>query len=313
MQERTLGRNGLTVSALGYGSMGTATAYGPADDNESVRAIRTAHELGVTHFDTAEMYGWGAGEELLGAALAPVRDEVSIATKFGLTAEGGVNSRPEHIREVVDASLQRLQIESIDLLYQHANDPDVPVEDVVGVMKDLVEAGKVKHLGLSNTDADSIRRAAAVHPIAAFQTEYSIFDRDSEAFLPVLEELGIGLVAYSPLARGFLTGAAPQRKDLAADDFRQAGGWWLDGNFEQNEEMVAKLSALAADIDLSISQLALAWLLARKPYIVPIPGSKNPERVAANLKAADANLSADVLRRIDEIAPEGAIGPRFTY
>ena len=209
MEQRTLGRQGLVVSAIGYGAMGTATGYGPADDTESLAAIRRAHESGVTMFDTAEMYGWGSGEELLGRALAPIRDEVVIATKFGLTPTWGCDSRPDHIRDVVDSSLRRLGVEVIDVLYQHRPDPNVPIEDVVGTMKDFVDAGKVRFLGLSEADGATIRRAHAVHPISVLQSEYSIFARDAEPILPVLDELGIGFVAYSPLARGFLSGAVP--------------------------------------------------------------------------------------------------------
>jgi aryl-alcohol dehydrogenase-like predicted oxidoreductase len=310
MQQRTLGRQGLTASALGYGAMGTATGYGPTDDTESIAAIRRAHDLGVAHFDTAEMYGWGAGEKLLGTALAPIRDEVTIATKFGFTPSFGQDSRPEHIREVVDASLRNLRVESIDLLYQHVHDPDVPVEDVVGVMKGFVDAGKVKYLGLSNTSPENVRRAHAVHPISVLQTEYSIFARESEAFFPVLEELGIGLVAYSPLARGFLSGAVKPRDQYAADDFRQRIGWWKPENYDANVEITRQLTELASSKGATLSQLALAWLLARKDYIVPIPGSRNADRVAANVAAADITLTAAELTRIDEIAPDGGIGGR---
>lgn len=311
MEQRTLGREGLTVSAIGYGSMGTATAYGPADDKRSVSAIRTAYDLGVTHFDTAEMYGWGAGEELLGKALAPIRDGVTIATKFGLTPDGGTNSQPEHIRDVVDASLQRLDVDTIDLLYQHAHDPAVPVEDVIGVMKELVEAGKVRYLGMSNTEIDNVRRAVAVHPISAYQTEYSLFERSVESELGALEELGIGLVAYSPLARGFLTGAVTPRHEFTDDDFRRSSGWWLPGNFEQNVSTVEELSVLAGELGITLPQLSLAWLLAQRDYIVPIPGSTNPERVADNITAAGVRLDRGTLDRISAIVPEGAVGPRF--
>jgi aryl-alcohol dehydrogenase-like predicted oxidoreductase len=226
MQARTLGRQGLTASAIGYGAMGTAIGYGPSDDTQSIAAIRRAHELGVTHFDTAEMYGWGEGEKLLGHALAPIRDEVTIATKFGFTKAFAPDSRPEHIREVVDNSLRNLGIDAIDLLYQHVPDPNVPIEDVVGVMKEFVDAGKVKYLGLSNAGEDTIRRGHAVHPISVLQHEYSIFaPRDIEPLLPVLEELGIGFVAYSPLARGFLGGAVKSREHYDSADFRQLLAW----------------------------------------------------------------------------------------
>ncbi|MFC5802676.1 aldo/keto reductase [Streptomyces formicae] len=310
MQQRTLGRQGLTVSEIGYGAMGTAIGYGPSDDTESITAIRRAHELGVNHFDTAEMYGWGEGEKLLGNALAPIRDEVTIATKFGLTKSFGSNSQPEHIREVVDNSLRNLNVDVIDVLYQHGPDPEVPIEDVVGVMKEYVDAGKVKYLGLSNTDAESIRRAHAVHPISVLQHEYSIFAHDSEQFFPVLEELGIGLVAYSPLARGFLSGAVASREHYPADDFRQMIPWWAPENFDQNLSLVDELTKFAESKCATLSQLALAWLLAKKDYIAPIPGSRNPERVAQNIASADLDLTADDLAQIDALAPDGGIGGR---
>ncbi|WP_375389274.1 aldo/keto reductase [uncultured Amnibacterium sp.] len=311
MEKRTLGRQGLTVSALGYGAMGTAVGYGATDDAESISAIRRAHELGVTHFDTAEMYGWGIGERLLGAALKPIRDEVTIATKFGFTHTYAPNSQLDHIRQVVDTSLQNLQTDSIDLLYQHVADPDVPIEDVVGVMKEYVDAGKVQYLGLSNTDPGSIRRAHAVHPISVLQFEYSILARDAEPFLPLLEELGIGFVAYSPLARGFLSGAVRSRDQYGPDDFRQHIGWWAPEHFDANVEIVRRLTELAESKGASLSQLALAWLLAQKDFIVPIPGSRNPDRVAQNVAAADLRLTAEDLDRIAEIVPaDGGVGSR---
>lgn len=310
MQLRTLGQQGLIVSAIGYGAMGTATGYGPSDDTESIAAIRQAHQLGVTHFDTAEMYGWGVGEKLLGTALAPIRDQVTIATKFGFTPAFAPDSRPEHIREVVDASLQNLRVDSIDLLYQHVNDPAVPVEEVVGVMKEYVEAGKVKYLGLSNTDAESIRKAHAVHPISVLQTEYSIFARESEALIPVIEELGIGLVAYSPLARGFLSGAVQPRSAYAANDFRQRIGWWAPENYDANVAVVDQLAEVAKRKSATLSQLAIAWLLAQRDYIVPIPGSRNPGRVAENIAAAGIVLTEADLADIAAIAPTGGVGSR---
>ncbi|WP_460802107.1 aldo/keto reductase [Microbacterium sp. GXF6406] len=310
MEQRTLGTQGLSVGALGYGSMGTAVGYGPADDTESIAAIRRAHELGVTHFDTAEMYGWGEGEKLLGQALAPIRDEVTIATKFGFTPSYAPNSQLDHVREVVDTSLRNLQVDSIDLLYQHVNDPAVPVEDVVGVMKEFVDAGKVKYIGLSNTTPENVRKGHAVHPVSAVQTEYSIFARESEAFFPVLEELGIGLVAYSPLARGFLSGAVKPRDAYGPRDFRQNIPWWAPENYEANVQIVNQLTELAESKGVTLSQLSLAWLLARKDYIVPIPGSRNPARVGENIAAADIQLTADDLSRIDTIAPHGGIGGR---
>lgn len=303
MQQRTLGRQGLTVSAIGYGAMGTTFAYGPGDDTESVAAIRHAHDLGVTHFDTAELYGWGTGERLLGAALAPIRDEVTIATKFGFTPETfAPDSRPDHIRQVVDASLRNLGTDSIDVLYQHIHDPAVPIEDVVGVMQEFVQAGKVRFLGLSNTDAEQIRRAHAVHPISVFQTEYSVFSRESEALFPVVDELGIGVVAYSPLARGFLSGAVQPASAYAADDIRAQLEWWAPGNFEANTAVVSALTEIADAKNVSLSQLSLAWILAKRADLVPIPGSRNTGRVAENVAAADVSLSDDDVARIDALS-----------
>lgn len=303
MQQRTLGRQGLTVSAVGYGAMGTTFAYGPGDDTESVAAIRHAHDLGVTHFDTAELYGWGTGERLLGAALAPIRDEVTIATKFGFTPETfAPDSRPDHIRQVVDASLRNLGTDSIDVLYQHVHDPAVPIEDVVGVMQEFVQAGKVRYLGLSNTDAEQIRRAHAVHPISVFQTEYSVFSRESEALFPVVDELGIGVVAYSPLARGFLSGAVQPASAYAADDIRAQLEWWAPGNFEANTAVVSALTEIADAKNVSLSQLSLAWILAKRADLVPIPGSRNTGRVAENVAAADVSLSDDDVARIDALS-----------
>ncbi|MFF0817691.1 aldo/keto reductase [Rhodococcus sp. NPDC003318] len=310
MEQRTLGQQGLAVSAIGYGAMGTATGYGPTDDTESIAAIRKAHELGVTLFDTAEMYGWGGGERLLGRALSPIRDDVVIATKFGLTRTSKRNSRPDHIREVVENSLRYLGVDTIDVLYQHRPDPNVPVEDVVGVMAECVDAGKVRFLGLSEVDAETIRRAHAVHPISVLQSEYSLFAHDVEPILPVLEELGIGFVAYSPLARGFLSGAVQPRSSYGDDDFRQRIGWWAPENFDANVDIVRQLAAFAESKGASLSQLSIAWLLARRDYIVPIPGTRNTARVAQNVGAADLTLTAEDLAHIDAIVPGGVQGGR---
>ncbi|MCZ4553986.1 aldo/keto reductase [Rhodococcus maanshanensis] len=311
MDIRTLGSQGLAAAALGYGAMGTATGYGPTDDAESIAAIRKAHELGVTMFDTAEMYGWGEGEKLLGQALAPIRDDVVIATKFGFTRSFGLDSRPEHIREVVEASLRNLRVDTIDVLYQHRPDPNIPIEDVIGTMKEFVEAGKVKYLGLSEADESTIRAAHAVHPISVLQTEYSIFARDVEPLFPVLEELGIGFVAYSPLARGFLSGAVASRERYDANDFRQYIPWWAPENFNANIAKVDELTALAGSKGATLAQLSLAWLLTRDDYIVPIPGSRNPQRVGQNVTAAELDLTPDDLAIIDQIAPTGGVGGRM--
>ncbi|WP_430332596.1 aldo/keto reductase [Rhodococcus sp. ACT016] len=302
----------MTVSEIGYGSMGTVMAYGASDDEQSVAAIRRAHELGVNFFDTAELYGWGEGEKLLGRALAPVREQVLIATKFGFTREFGTDSRPEHIRQVVENSLRNLGVDSIDLLYQHRVDPTVPIEDVVGAMAELVTAGKVRYLGLSEAGPDDIRKAHATHPISVLQTEYSIFAHDVEPLFPLLEELGIGFVAYSPLARGFLTGAVPRRDSDDPQDGRKHLPWWSPDNYEANLAVVAQLATLAESKGVTVSQLALAWLLAQKDYIVPIPGSRNRDRVAQNVAAAELVLTAEDLARITEIAPTGAQGGRGT-
>lgn len=310
MKQRSLGQQGFVSSAIAYGAMGTAFGYGPSDDTASISAIRRAHELGVTHFDTAEMYGWGEGEKLLGAAVAPIRDEITIATKFGFTPEWAADSSPTHIRAVVDTSLRNLRTDHIDVLYQHGPDPKVPIEEVVGAMAELVASGKVSYLGLSNTDPESIRRAHAVHPISVMQSEYSIFSRESEALQPTLEELGIGLVAYSPLARGFLTGGVRPVDQYDASDFRHNVGWWAPENFDTNMGFVARLTELAESKGTTLPALSLAWLLARKPYIAPIPGSRNADRVAENVSAADVVLTADDLATIQEIVPTGAIGHR---
>lgn len=306
MQKRTLGQQGLTTSVIGYGAMDTAFGDGTDYDGVSIAAIRRAAEGGVTHFDTAELYGWGKGERLLGAALAPIREEVTIATKFGFTPTFAPNSELSHVRDVVDGSLRSLGVESIDVLYQHIHDPAVPIEDVVGVMKEFVDAGKVKYLGLSNTTPENVRRAHAVHPLSVVQTSYSIFDRTSEAFFPALEDLGIGLIAYRPLARGFLTGAVKPLDGYPADDFRRHNPWWAPGNFEANLAIAEQLQSLAQSKGATLSQLSLAWLLHRKPYIVPIPGSRNVERVAENIAAAELSLTVDDLDLIERIVPTGA-------
>lgn len=312
MQHRKLGANGPTVSAIGYGSMGTVVGYGASDDAESVAAIRRAHDLGVTFFDTAEMYGWGEGERLLGRAVAPFRDEVVIATKFGFTPGFRTDSRPEHIREVVEASLRNLGVDSIDLLYQHRVDPAVPIEDVVGAMAEFVDGGKVKYLGLSEATPDVIRKAHAVHPISVLQTELSILAPDAVPLFPLLEELGIGFVAYSPLARGFLTGTAKPARDYDPTDFRTRMPWWDADNYDANARIIGQLTELAAAKGITLSQLALAWTLAQRDYVIPIPGSRNPDRVAQNVAAADIELTAADLARIADIAPAGGQGGRGT-
>ena len=300
------------MSEIGYGSMGVAVGYGTTDVDEAVAAIRRAHDLGVTHFDTAEMYGWGAGERLVGRAIKPFRENVTVATKFGMTKQFGVDSHPDHIRRVVDASLLNLDVDYIDVLYQHRLDPAVPIEDVVGVMGELVDAGKVRYLGLSEATPDALRAAHAVHPISVLQTEFSIFAQDALPLFPLLDELGIGFIAYAPLARGFLTGAPRPAAGYERGDFRTFMEWWNTANYSSNLGIVERLTAIGESRGVSLPQLALSWVLAQGDFIVPIPGSRNPDRVAENIAAADLKLPDDDLRRIAEVAPNGALGYRGT-
>ncbi|WP_026909817.1 aldo/keto reductase [Patulibacter minatonensis] len=321
MQKRTLGTQGLEVGAIGLGTMGMTMAYGPGgDEDASIATIRRAHELGVTFFDTAELYGGGTGsnEQLLGRAVAPIRDEVVIATKFGFDltdpSKFGValDSRPDHIREVAEASLKHLGVDHLDVLYQHRVDPDVPIEDVAGTVKDLIDAGKVRFFGLSEAGPDVIRRAHAVQPVSVLQTEYSVFQREVEAdVLPVLRELGIGFVPYSPLGRGFLTGDFKPAAEYPSDDMRSWAAQWQPGNYEKNAAAVEQLRELAGEKGITAAQLALAWLLAQGDDVVPIPGTRSATRVAENVGAADVTLSAADLDRIREIVPNGAFGERY--
>ncbi|MBK0004795.1 aldo/keto reductase [Erwinia sp. S63] len=309
MKQRKLGNQGLIVSEIGYGAMGTAVGYGPTNDAQSVKAIRQAHEMGVTHFDTAHMYGWGEGEKLLGIALAPFRDKVTIATKFGIADEQwNPDSSLQAMRKSVENSLQNLKIETIDVLYQHVHDPKIPVEEVIGEMQRFVEEGKVRYLGMSNSSTEMIKRAMKVAPISVYQMEYSIFSRGVEAVLPYLRELGIGLVAYSPLARGFLSGAVKPRDAYSSSDFRQWMAWWAPENFSENVALAEELNSIAESKGCKLSQLAIAWLLAKGGDIVPIPGSRSVERVAENIGSADILLTSEDLIRIDAIALNGAQG-----
>ena len=308
MKMRTLGQSGLEVSALGLGCMGMSWAYGPAPDKaEMIALLRKAVELGVTFFDTAEVYGPFANEELLGEALEPLRDQVVIATKFGfdLTVDRskgpGFNSKPDHIRKVVDASLKRLRTDRIDLLYQHRVDPEVPMEDVAGAVKELIAAGKVKHFGLSEAGAQSIRRAHAVQPVTALQSEYSLWQREPEAeILPLLAELGIGFVPYSPLGRGFLTGAITTDTEFAKNDFRANLPRFQQDAMATNSKLVELIQAIAAKLDASAAQVALAWLLAQQDWIVPIPGTTKLSRLQENLAATELTLTAEQLAQIDQ-------------
>ncbi|TIX87989.1 aldo/keto reductase [Rhizobium sp. P44RR-XXIV] len=316
MKNRMLGNSGLEVSALGFGCMGLNFSYGHAlSRDEGVKLVRDAVERGVTFFDTAEVYGPFTNEEIVGEALRPVRDQVVIATKFGFNIENGkmsgLNSRPEHIREVADASLKRLGIEVIDLLYQHRVDPEVPIEDVAGTVKDLIAAGKVRHFGLSEPGAQTVRRAHAVQPVAALQNEYSLWTRGPETngILEACEELGIGLVAYSPLGKGFLTGAIGKDTKISENDFRKLLPRFTPEAMEKNQALVDLLQQIAGSKNATPAQIALAWLLVQKPWIVPIPGTTKLHRLEENLAAADVELSAtelaEIQRALAEIAIEG--------
>jgi aryl-alcohol dehydrogenase-like predicted oxidoreductase len=320
MQQRTLGTQGLEVSAIGLGTMGMTLAYGDgSSETNAIATIRAAHEAGVTFFDTAELYGNGTGsnEQLLGKAVAPIRDEVVIATKFGfdMTVEPlgtGLDSRPERIRQVTENSLRYLGVDVIDVLYQHRVDPAVPIEDVAGTVKDLIEEGKVRWFGLSEAGPETIRRAHAVQPVSALQTEYSVFERQVEAdVLPVVRELGIGFVPYSPLGRGFLTGDVRPASEYPANDMRSWDDRWQPGNYERNLAAVERLTALARAKDITVSQLALAWLLAQGEDIVPIPGTRSARRAVENAAAAAVTLTEDDRSEIRAALPQGGFGSRY--
>ena len=316
MQKRKLGKSNLEVSAIGLGCMGMSFAYGtPPDRQEMVKLIRTAVDRGVTFFDTAEAYGPFTNEELVGEALAPVRSKVVIATKFGMKlGTRAVDSRPEHIREVAQASLRRLKVESIDLLYQHRVDPDVPIEDVAGTVKELIREGKVKHFGMSEAGVATIRRAHAVQPVAAVQSEYSLWwRRPEEELLPALEELGIGFVPFSPLGKGFLTGKIDETTTFEKNDFRNIVPRFTPEARRANQALVDLLGQVAKRKGATPAQIALAWLLAQKPWIVPIPGTTKLSRLEENLGAANVELTPEDLRVIDgaasKIRVEGARYP----
>lgn len=320
LPHRRLGTEGLEVSAVGLGTMGMTMAYGAGDEQGGISTIRRAHELGVTFFDTAELYGMGTGsnEQLLGRAVKDFRDEVVLATKFGFDLSDpqnvglGLDSRPDHIREVTENSLRHLGTDHIDVLYQHRVDPDVPIEDVAGTVGELIAEGKVRYFGLSEAGPDIIRRAHSVQPVSVLQTEYSVFERAVEAdVLPVVRELGIGFVPYSPLGRGFLTGAVKPAADYPADDMRSFDDRWQPGNYERNLAAVRELTALADSKGIAVTQLALAWLLAQGDDIVPIPGTRSPHRLAENVAAAYVDLTAGDLARVQEILPHGAAGSRY--
>ena len=321
MKKRKLGNSGLEVSAIGLGCMGMSFGYGPpADKREMISLIRKAVELGITFFDTAEVYGPYTNEELVGEALAPFRKQVAIATKFGFKLDpdtgkqAGLDSRPEHIKEVAEASLKRLKTDVIDLFYQHRVDPDVPIEDVAGAVRDLIRQGKVKHFGLSEAGAQTIRRANAVQPVAALQSEYSLWWREPEAeIIPTLEALGIGFVPFSPLGKGFLTGAIKQDTKFDKSDFRNIVPRFTEENRKANQAMVDLIARFAKEKKATPAQIALAWLLALKPWIVPIPGTTKLHRLEENIGAAAVELTpADVLElesAASEIAVQGARYP----
>jgi aryl-alcohol dehydrogenase-like predicted oxidoreductase len=321
MEQRTLGVHGLRVSALGLGCMGMSQSYGPGDDQESVATIHRALDLGVTFLDTADMYGPFTNERLVGRAIAGRRDEVVLATKFGnqRRPDGswvGINGRPEYVHSACDASLERLGVDHVDLYYQHRVDPSVPVEETWGAMKELVDAGKVRHLGISEAAPGTLRRANAVHPVAALQSEYSLFTRDPEGeLLATVRELGIGFVAYSPLGRGFLSGRLTSSSpgEFADDDFRRGHPRFEGENFARNLRLVEQVRRLAAEKGVTPAQLAIAWVLAQGDDVVPIPGTKRRRYLEENLAALQARLGPEDLAAIDEVAPRDAVaGERYT-
>lgn len=318
MKTRALGQQGLNVSALGFGCMGISIAYGPSNDKEGIETIRKAFDLGINFFDTAELYGNGHNEQILGKAVKDIRNKVVIATKFGFDMKAqpigsGFNSHPDNIRQVAENSLRYLQTDYIDVFYQHIPDPNVPIEEVAGTVGELIQQGKVKYFGLSNAGPDTIRRAHAVTPVSVLQSEYSIFERELEErnIIQLLQELGIGLVPYAPLGRGFLTNSVKPAEEYPEDDMRRMDERWQGENFTYNLNAVQQLKEFASTKEITVAQLALAWLLAQNENIVPIPGTRNVNRLNENVSSVEVKLTQEDLETIAKIIPHGSAGSRY--